>query len=258
MKVKELIEKLKILEQEVEVVIEYDGGNGRGVGVEQWRRYAPIEVLKYFLLLNPRRARKLYLEAIPQYVDEYLDALRAYDRADSDRERLNSPLEFVLQSKSARRFNSDLSFQMVMNLVGALGSSDRGLIWDYLRRYSPSVGADADTEALGRSLMECALNFYRDFVEPTKKPYRPAAGEREQLNELADFLSANPDASAEEIERKIYDLGRQHYDRPGKIFSLLYRVIMGQERGPRLGAFIRLATPERIVSVLRAGDGEPG
>ncbi|MGH7916542.1 MAG: lysine--tRNA ligase [Candidatus Binataceae bacterium] len=35
---------------------------GRGVGVEQWRRYAPIEVLKYFLILNPRRARKLFLE----------------------------------------------------------------------------------------------------------------------------------------------------------------------------------------------------
>ena len=47
--------------------------------VDQWTRYAPIEVLKYFLLLNPRRARKLFLEAIPQYVDEYLDAVREYD-----------------------------------------------------------------------------------------------------------------------------------------------------------------------------------
>ena len=51
---------------------------GRGVSVDQWSRYAPIEVLKYFLLLNPRRARKLFLESIPQYVDDYLDALRAY------------------------------------------------------------------------------------------------------------------------------------------------------------------------------------
>ena len=50
---------------------------GRGVSVDQWQRYAPIEVLKYFLMLNPRRARKLFLEAIPQYVDEYLDELRA-------------------------------------------------------------------------------------------------------------------------------------------------------------------------------------
>ncbi len=54
---------------------------GRGVTAEQWTRYAPIEVLKYFLLLNPRRARKLFLDAIPQYVDDYLDALRAWAAA---------------------------------------------------------------------------------------------------------------------------------------------------------------------------------
>ena len=64
---------------------------GRGVGVEQWRRYAPIEVLKYFLILNPRRARKLFLEAIPQYVDEYLEALREWSKADPNARR-NSPL----------------------------------------------------------------------------------------------------------------------------------------------------------------------
>ncbi|MGH7864518.1 MAG: lysine--tRNA ligase, partial [Candidatus Binataceae bacterium] len=39
---------------------------GRGVTVDDWQRYAPIEVLKYFLLLNPRRARKLFIETIPQ------------------------------------------------------------------------------------------------------------------------------------------------------------------------------------------------
>ena len=109
---------------------------GRGVGVEQWRRYAPIEVLKYFLILNPRRARKLFLESIPQYTDEYLDALRAWSAADESARR-NSPLEFVLQSQSARRFNSTLSFGLVMNLVAALGTGERELIWRYLVHYDP-------------------------------------------------------------------------------------------------------------------------
>ncbi len=75
---------------------------GRGVSTDQWQRYAPIEVLKYFLMLNPRRARKLFLESIPQYVDEYLDELRAYANADSGSDaRRNSVLEFVFQKSSA-------------------------------------------------------------------------------------------------------------------------------------------------------------
>ncbi len=225
---------------------------GRGVGVEQWRRYAPIEVLKYFLLQSPRRARRLFLGSIPQYTDDYLDAVRAYADASAD-ERHQSALELVLQSKSPRRFASELTYGMMMNLVAALGTSDRDFIWNYLTRYDAKITADAETEAMGRTLVECAVNFYRDFVEPTKKPYAPASdAEREQLRKLVDFLVQHADASAEEIERKIYDLGRENYDKPGKIFPLLYRAILGQERGPRLGSFIRLATPARIVELLNS------
>ena len=224
---------------------------GRGVGVEQWRRYAPIEVLKYFLILNPRRARKLFLESIPQYTDEYLDALRAWSAADETARR-NSPLEFVLQGQSARRFNSTLSFGLVMNLVAALGSGERELIWRYLTHYDPGLESDPDTARLTRDLMECALNFYRDFIEPAKFHYTPSDGEREQLHALSAWLAQNGAAGAEEIEKAIYELGRRHYDKPGKIFPLLYRVILGQERGPRLGAFIRLTTPARVAEIVDA------
>jgi lysyl-tRNA synthetase, class I len=224
---------------------------GRGVTAEQWQRYAPIEVLKFFLLLNPRRARKLFLESIPQYVDDYLDELRAHGSAD-EQARRKSPLEFVLQSKSARRFDSELTFGMITNLVGALGTVDRALIWKYATVYDPKVEADPETRAMAGNLVDCALNFYRDFVEPTKQRYVPSGAEREQLRKLVDFLRANPSASAEEIERAIYEIGRAHYDRPGNVFPLMYRVILGQERGPRLGAFVRLATPQRVVEILAA------
>ncbi|HEY6299541.1 MAG TPA: lysine--tRNA ligase [Candidatus Binatus sp.] len=224
---------------------------GRGVSVEQWTRYAPIEVLKFFLLLNPRRARKLFLEAIPQYVDEYLDAVREYAAA-SEEQRRESVLEFVIQSTTPTRFNSTLTFGLMMNAVAALGSADRDFIWSYIVRYDASIASDPETEKMGRALMECALNFYRDFVEPTKKIYTPTDAERAQLKTLDTYLRENQDAGAEEIEKKIYDLGRENYDKPGKIFPLLYRSILGQERGPRLGAFIRLATPARIVELLEA------
>jgi len=222
---------------------------GRGVTVDQWTRYAPIEVLKNFLLLNPRRARRLFLESIPQYVDEYLDGIRAYAAAPEEQRR-ESALEFVIQSTTPTRFNSTLSFGMMMNLVAALGSSDRDFIWNYIVRYDASIAGDPETEKMGRLLMECALNYYRDFIEPTKQVYVPTDAERAQLSALTAFLRENQGASAEEIEKKIYDLGRENYDKPGKIFPLLYRSILGQERGPRLGAFIRLATPARVLELL--------
>jgi lysyl-tRNA synthetase, class I len=222
---------------------------GRGVGVEQWRRYAPIEVLKYFLTLNPRRARKLFLESIPQYTDEYLDALRAWNGADEGARR-NSPLEFVLQGQSARRFSSEVSFAMIINVVSAVGTDDPDLVLNYLLSYDPKIAGDPDTSMMIGSLVACALNFYADFVAPTKKRYFPTADERKQLLSLKEFLDRNAEASAEEIEKTIYDLGRANYDKPGKIFPLLYRVILWQERGPRLGALIRILKPFRVSGII--------
>jgi lysyl-tRNA synthetase, class I len=225
---------------------------GRGVTVDQWLRYAPIEVLKYFLILNPRRARKLFLEAIPQYVDEYLGELRTWAAAAAEEERRHaSALEFVLQSDSVRRFESELSYGLIMNMVSALGSSDTELIWSYLTHYDPRVDTDPETRSLAETLVRCALNFYRDYVEPTKQRYVPNAGEREQIEQVVRFLSEHPNAAGEEIEKGIYEVGRRFYDKPGKIFPLLYRVLLGQKQGPRLGVFIGLVTPQKIVNILR-------
>ncbi|HLK87013.1 MAG TPA: lysine--tRNA ligase [Candidatus Binataceae bacterium] len=221
---------------------------GRGVGVEQWRRYAPIEVLKFFLILNPRRARKLFLESIPQYTDEYLEALREWS-AMGERARRNSPLEFVLQSRSARGFKSTLSFGLVMNLVAALGSQDRDLIWKYVINYDAGIVSDPDTESMMRTLVDCALNFYRDFIEPNKQRYIPNQDEIGQIRQFAQWLKANREADAESIEKAIYEIGRQHYDKPGKIFPVLYRTILSQDRGPRLGALTALLTPARVLEL---------
>jgi len=222
---------------------------GRGVTVDQWLRYAPIEVLKYFLVLNPRRARKLFIEAIPQYVDDYLGELRAWAASD-EQQRRASNLEFVLQPDSIRSFKSDLTYGLIMNLVSALGTSNPELIWNYLTHYDPAITEDQDTRTLADRLVQCALNFYHDFIEPTKQRYQPTREEQAQIAELVSFLTHNPEAPAEQIEKEIYEIGRRHYDKPGKIFPLLYKVLLGQKQGPRLGVFIKLATPQRIVMLL--------
>ncbi|HJU28217.1 MAG TPA: hypothetical protein VJ718_03545, partial [Candidatus Binataceae bacterium] len=138
----------------------------------------------------------------------------------------------------------------IMNLAPAVGTADRELLWKYILTYDPSIAQHSDTESLARNLMECALNFYRDFIEPAKQPYLPTESERIQLRALSEWLAANPNAAADEIERHIYDLGREYYDKPGKIFPPIYRALLGQERGPRLGAFIRLATAAQVARML--------
>ncbi|MGD1027310.1 lysine--tRNA ligase [Candidatus Binatus soli] len=229
---------------------------GRGVTVEQWTRYAPIEVLKFFLLRNPHRARKLFLKAIPQYVDEYLDALCEYAAAPEEKKR-ESPLEYVIQKSTPKRFNSELSFGFITSLVPALGTADSNVIVSYLLKRDPNFEGEENTASMVAVLVECAINYYKDFVEPTKQPYSFSDVEREQLKTLATWLNDHPNANAEEIEKRIYDLGREYYpDKPGKIFPLVYHAILQQVRGPRLGAHIaefRLRAVKRLQEAASVG-----
>jgi lysyl-tRNA synthetase, class I len=223
---------------------------GRGVTVDQWTRYAPIEVLKFFLLRNPRRARKLFLKAIPQYVDEYLDALREYAAA-SEEQRRESMLEYVIQTNTPKRFNSELNYGLITSLVQTLGTTDFNVIVRYLLKYDPNFEGEGNTTAMVAVLVQCAINYYRDFIEPAKQPYNFSDVEREQLKTLATWLNEHPNANAEEIEKGIYDLGREYYpDKPGKIFPIVYHALLQQVRGPRLGAYIALIRPFRAVEKL--------
>ena len=220
---------------------------GRGVTVDQWTRYAPIEVLKMFLLLNPRRARKLFLEAIPQYVDEYLDALRAYAAA-SEEQRRESVLEFVIQSTTPTRFNSTLTFGLMMNAgggAGQLGSRFHLELYRPLRRGDRGRSRNREDGPRADGMRaEFLPRFHR--AEPNRSIRRQDA-ERAQLKTLAAYLRENQDASAEEIEKKIYDLGRENYDKPGKIFPLLYRI----DPGPGARPAPRRLHPARHPSARR-------
>ena len=225
---------------------------GRGVGVEQWRRYAPIEVLKYFLILNPRRARKLFLESIPQYTDEYLDALRAWSAADESARR-NSPLEFVLQSQQRTAFQLDAQLRprdepgrgarhwrarAHLALPGALRSRDRGRPGDRAAHARPD-GMCA--QFLPRLYRAGQVSTTRRATASASNCARSARGSRK---------TARP--APRRSKKRSTNSVAQHYDKPGKIFPLLYRVLLGQERGPRLGAFIRLTTPARVAEIVDA------
>ncbi len=55
-----------------------------------------------------------------------------------------------------------------------------------------------------------AINYYRDFVAPTKQFREPTDSERAALQDLRDALSQlAPDSSAEDIQNVVYEIGRR-------------------------------------------------
>jgi lysyl-tRNA synthetase class 1 len=251
---------------------------GNGLTIEEWLTYASPESLSLFMFQRPTAAKRLYFDVIPRTVDDYLGFLETYPRQEW-KERLGNPIWHVHSGEPPAPetlahgdgAQTPISFAMLLNLAAVANSDNPAVLWGFLRRYAPS--ASPENHPRLDSLVRYAVAYFRDFVAP-KKRYRAADDvEREALLKVSETLGRLPaGASAEEIQHALYDIARpipRYQDmsakgatpeRPGvsnDFFNMVYAVLLGEERGPRLGSFIALyGLEETRTLIARALAGE--
>ncbi|HYA72605.1 MAG TPA: lysine--tRNA ligase [Roseiarcus sp.] len=244
---------------------------GNGLAIEEWLTYASPESLSLFMFQKPTAAKRLYFDVIPRTVDDYLGFLDAYPRQEW-KERLGNPVWHVhsgappAPEKLAHgpEAQTSVSFVMLLNLAAVANSDNPAVLWGFLRRYAPSATPE-NHPRLDR-LVHYAVAYFRDFVAP-KKRYRAADEvERAALTAVSAKLAQLPaEASAEDIQHALYDIARpipRYQDlsakgatpeRPGvsnEFFNMIYAVLLGEERGPRLGSFIALYGIEETRALI--------
>ncbi len=234
---------------------------GNGLTIEQWLAYASPESLASLMFQKPTAAKQLYFDVIPRTVDEYLGFLEAYPRQ-TWKERLGNPVwhihsgtppepEVLTHDESGR---ATISFAMLLNLAAVSNDESPSVLWGFLRRYCPH--ASPETHPGLDSLVRYAVAYFRDFVAPRKRYRKPDDVERAVLEQLSSKLVELPaNVGAEEIQQALYDIARpipryQDYSakgatsaRPGvssEFFNMVYAVLLGENRGPRLGSFIAI------------------
>ena len=243
---------------------------GNGLTIDEWLAYASPESLSLFMFQKPTAAKRLYFDVIPRNVDDYLGFLEAYPRQEW-KERLGNPVWHVHSGEppapetlASGEAQTTVSFAMLLNLAAVANSDNPAVLWGFLRRYAPSV--TPETHPRLDKLVNYAVAYFRDFVAP-KKRYRAADEvERGALEAVSAKLAELPArASAEEIQHALYDIARpipRYQDmkakgatpeRPGvsnDFFNMVYAVLLGEERGPRLGSFIALYGIEETRALI--------
>jgi len=104
--------------------------------------------------------------------------------------------------------------------------------------------------------MDRALNYYEDFVKPTKSYRPPDARETAALLDLAARLKALPadTLDGEVIQGEVYAVGKDHgFDPLRAWFAALYEVLLGASQGPRFGSFAAIYGLARTIELIEAG-----
>ncbi|MGF7163080.1 lysyl-tRNA synthetase class 1 [Rhodoligotrophos appendicifer] len=211
---------------------------GNGLTIDEWLRYASPDSLQLYMFQSPRKAKRLYFDVIPKAVDEYFTFLGKYPEQDL-KEKLGNPV-WHIHSGEPPASNLPISFALLLNLVSASNSSDRDVLWGFVRRYAPDASPEAHAEF--DRLVDYAIQYFHDFVRPNKSFRAPSDLERRALEALEQRLATcEPTASAEAIQEMLYEVGKDAgFETLRDWFKALYEVLLGQEQGPRFGSFVAL------------------
>ncbi|MGC1447914.1 MAG: lysine--tRNA ligase [Xanthobacteraceae bacterium] len=233
---------------------------GNGLTIEEWLHYASPESLSLFMYREPKAAKRLYFDVIPRHVDEYLQYLDSYPRQGL-KEQLGNPIWHVHGGNPPAPDNP-VPFAMLLSLVTASNAANADTLWGFIGRYRP--GVTKETNPRLATLVDYAVNYYRDFVAPKKQFREPSPAERKALTDLRDALSQLPaDVSPENIQDVVYEIGRREPfldekkkgkdGKPGVSldwFNMLYQVLLGQEKGPRFGSFVAAYGIQNTVDMI--------
>jgi lysyl-tRNA synthetase class 1 len=234
---------------------------GNGLSLEQWLTYGPEESVAFYAYREPKKAKQLHWGVIPRAVDEYWQFRDRY-AGQPVKERLGNPVHHI-HNGALPAGTLPVTFGLLLNLVGVMGEATKAQVWGYLANYVADAEPDRYPD-LDR-LIDHALAYHRDFVAPTLKRRAPEGIEVAALERLDAELAALPaDASAEDIQTIVYEIGKAEFGAAGGFaelrdwFRALYETLLGSSQGPRMGSFIRLygiANSRRLIAeaLARAG-----
>jgi lysyl-tRNA synthetase class 1 len=232
---------------------------GRGLSVDAWLRYAPRESLLLFIFKDPRKAKKLSWDVVARSVDEYLQLLQRHYAAvaaagtGGAAEGPAGELAFTQPDlPPANPYEYPVSYTMLLGLIGAIGVPTKDVVMDYVHHYKGALpGSDRMLEAL----IEQATAFVREQVAPHRKVWELSADEKRLAMVLADFLHAEgrggPEREPEEIQSQAFAIAREGGMEPAAFFRTIYRILTGQDSGPRLGTFVKLMGQGKVAALLR-------
>ncbi|HAD85101.1 MAG TPA: lysine--tRNA ligase [Brevundimonas sp.] len=225
---------------------------GNGLTMEDWLRYGTPESLSWYMFQSPKSAKSLHFNVIPRATDDYLSFIEQY-KTQEPAKRMDNAV-WHIHSGNPPESASPVSFALLLNLVGVANASTKDQLWAYFAKYLPD--ASPESEPVLDRLMGYALNYYEDFVKPSKTYRLPDDKEKAALLDLAERLKGLPadTTDGEAIQSEVYAVGKEHaFDPLRAWFGALYEVLLGASQGPRFGSFAAIYGLPQTIELIEKG-----
>jgi lysyl-tRNA synthetase class 1 len=227
---------------------------GDTLAISDMLQILPPEVLRFFVLRYAPDKTLFFDEAdgVVKLIDDFAALLAKDDKTADDQQLIK-----ISMGNIAEGTVSNIPFShLVASYQAALKDTDKTL--EIIRRTEHSQTVDAQEEIIKKELKfidNWLKNWAPDDVKfelAAKPPKIISEPEREYLLALAKKIEAAPaDADGEWFHKVIYELKDATGLAPKQLFTALYKVLIGQEHGPRAGWFLSILPRDFLLKRLK-------
>ncbi|MEM3185109.1 MAG: lysine--tRNA ligase [Conexivisphaerales archaeon] len=216
---------------------------------QTWFKYGTKESLILLMFKRIVGTRRISIEEIPKYVDEFdwiEDVYFGKIKVDSESKliRLRGLYEYVKYMKPPKQPDQHVPYRLLVELA-SVAPPERYKDYIINRLKSYRMIKESDPSILSK--IELARNWAKDVREET-----PAisidSNQKDALKELISRIrpAENPDY----IQNQIFEVSKLHGIPPSEFFKLLYSILIGSDKGPRLGPYIFDLGVERAIEAI--------
>lgn len=223
---------------------------GNLVTPQKWLTLASPQSLLLVYFKRIVGARNISEEDVPLYMDEYdqLEDLyfgKAREENKMKEARLKGLYFYSNLSKPPTAPTQHIPYRLLVELASvAPGPNPEDYVEKRLIDYRAIRQVDQDV----KKRISYSLNWAKEF-SLEESEIETSEREKKAMIVLASKLSEESDPQA--IQALIFETARSFEMEPPEFFKLLYKALLGVDRGPRLGPYIRDIGSSKVAEKLR-------
>jgi lysyl-tRNA synthetase, class I len=228
---------------------------------DEWLAYASPESLRLLMFKRIVGARSVSVEDIPAYMDEF-DELEGYyfsKERDSNQlkdARLRGLYEYTVLTVIPPKPGVHVPYKQIAELAS---TAPEGVTVDFVTKRLINNGAIAEASAALTTRIEWAAKWARavklrasESAGASTSPETPLPRwDPQTVSALRVFAAkAAESKTADEVQAAAFGAIKESGAESSKFFSAVYRVLVGADRGPRLGPYVMDAGPATVAQKI--------
>ncbi|MDX1595491.1 MAG: lysine--tRNA ligase [Nitrosopumilaceae archaeon] len=210
---------------------------GNVLTAQKWLEFGTPKSILLLLYKRITGARELGIEDIPSLMNEYNELEDIYFgkiKLDNEAKKIKSKglYEYVNLLNPPKQQSTHINYRLLVELSKIFKENRIERVVKKLQDYGVIKNSDKQIE----ELINLAGNFADTFDEKEKTDVEIDSSTKTALKDLIQSLNA--ESEPEDLQNLIYQTAKNNNVQPRDFFKILYQIILGTTRGPKIGPFI--------------------